>query len=407
MFSVFKYAQGYVTISVTGTFCERFLNVCAAKDILLWDVVRVSETSLRCRMTLKAFHTLPEITYRTGVKVNIISKHGLPFFFRTYRRRKLLLAGALLFLIFTVISNLFVWEIEVRGNETVRTADILQMLEGQGVKKGVLRHQVDQKFIKNRALIEMPSLAWLWIDKKGSKLIVEVRERIPIPEIFDPHYYCNIVASKDGIIDSMTVKNGSPAVAAGDTVLKGALLVTGKLTYEDKPEITYTQAEARVVARVWYEKTERFSRLSVTKTETGNSISQWTLQLFGKEIPLFHNDSSPYETACTETRQIFFLPLGKSGGIGLFSQTHTEFTVSEEIHSAESTANYGVQILKNKIDEEAASDAEMVAVSHAYKEINDDTVEVTVKAEYKENIAIKIPGETSTTIREEDTKSQT
>ncbi len=407
MFSFLKYVHGYVTVSVSGTFCERFLNVCAAKNILLWDVTRISETSLHCRMTIKAFHALPEITHRTGVKVSLVSRHGLPFFFQTYRKRKLLLIGVLVFVLFTIISNLFVWEIEIRGNEAVKTSDILQMLENHGVKKGVLRHRVNQKFIKNRALIEMPSLAWLWIDKKGSKLIVEVRERIPVPEIFDPHYYCNIVAAKDGIIESMTIKNGFPTVAVGDTVLKDTVLVTGKLTYEDKPEITYTQANASVVARVWYEKTEQFSRLSVTKTETGNSVSQWTLQLFGKEIPLFHNGSSPYETARTETMQRFFLPLGKFGGIGLFTQKHTEFTVSEEIHSAESTADYGVQVLKHKIDEEASSDSEVVAISHTYKEINDATVEVTVKAEYKENIAVKIPGETSALPQEENTESQT
>ena len=407
MFSFFKYVHGYVTVSVSGTFCERFLNVCAAKNILLWDVTRISETSLNCRMTVKAFRSLPEITYHTGVKVTLISRHGLPFFFETYRKRKLLLIGVLIFVMFTIISNLFVWEIEVRGNETVKTSDILQMLEGQGVKKGVLRYRVDQKFIKNRALIEMPSLAWLWIDKKGSKLIVEVRERIPIPEIFDPHYYCNIVAAKDGIIDSMTVKSGSPTVAVGDTVLKDTMLVTGKLTYEEKPEITYTQAEARVVARVWYEKTAQFSRLAITKTETGNHVSQWTLQLFGKEIPLFHNGTSPYETAQTETKQYFSLPFGKHGGIGLFSKKYTEFSVSEEIHSAESTADYGVQILKNKIDEEAAPDSEVVAVSHAYKEINDTTVEVTVKAEYKENIAVKIPGDIPELPEEESSASKT
>ena len=168
-----------------------------------------------------------------------------------------------------IVANQFVWVIEIRGNEKVKTTDIVEALKAEGLKKGVPKAKIDQQLLKNRMLIRLPSLAWLWADKRGSKVIVEVRERIPVPEIFNPDDYCNIVAAKDGIIDAMLVKGGIPVVAEGDTVLADTVLVTGKITSELKPDIRYVQAEAQVFARVWYEKTEQFSRITSVSTETG------------------------------------------------------------------------------------------------------------------------------------------
>ncbi len=40
--ALFSYFRGYLVITVTGNFTERFLNVCTAQNILLWDITRIS-----------------------------------------------------------------------------------------------------------------------------------------------------------------------------------------------------------------------------------------------------------------------------------------------------------------------------------------------------------------------------
>lgn len=84
------------------------------------------------------------------------------------------------------------------------------------------------------------------------------QERVPVPEIFNPDEYCNITAAKDGVIDSMIVRNGIPVVKIGDTVLKNTVLVTGKIPNAAKPETRYVQSDAQIFARVWYEKENNF-----------------------------------------------------------------------------------------------------------------------------------------------------
>ncbi len=391
MLVLLSFLKGYLTVTVCGTFCERFLNVCATKNILLWDITRISERAISCKISVPAFRRLIPISYRTGVKVHITGRHGFPFLLQKYKKRKLLLAGGLIAAVFLVVANQFVWDIEIRGNEQVKTADILSALNEEGLKIGVPKAKIDQQLLKNRMLIRMPSLAWLWADKRGSKIIVDVRERIPVPEIHDPNAYCNITAAKDGIIDSMIVKNGVPVVKEGDTVLKDTVLVTGKITSDLKPDIRYIHADAQVFARVWYEKTKEFSRLSQIRTETGKKKTRCKLVLFGREIPLYSNQK-PFAVYDTETRRRELSCFGNYLGITLVSDTFTEITLSEELHTADSTATYGAQILKEEIEGEVAPSSTLVAISDRYQEVDETSVSVTVRAEYIENIAQKIPG---------------
>lgn len=391
--SLLFFLRGYVTITVSGHFPERFLNVCTQKNILLWDIVRVSEKTVRCRITARGFKKLIPISYRTSVHIHIIAKHGFPFLLYRYKKRKLLLLGTLLFFLFMIIINQFVWAIEIKGNHMVKTTEILRVLEEEGVKIGTPLSKIDQQHLKHRALLKLPKLSWLWVDKSGSKLIVDVREGLPVPDIHDASLYCNVKAAKDGIIDSMIVKNGIPVVKEGDTVLKGMVLVTGKIPASLKPEIRYVHADAQIFARVWYEKTQRFSRLAQTRTETGKQKKHYTLTLFGKNIPLFHNGKAPFPEFSETTNKTDVSFFGRYLGITLSKTVYREVTITEERLTLESTVSNGVNHLKSQIDQEARINSTPVSFSHDFKEVDDTTVEVIVTAEYIEDIAEKEQGE--------------
>jgi len=389
MLRLISYIRGYLTVSVSGTFCERFLNVCAAKGILLWNIVRISDRSLRCCLSVAAFRKLPPISYRTGVRVHILCRHGLPFVIKQYKKRKALVFGACFAMAIFVIANQFVWDIEIRGNETVHTKDILEALSEEGLYIGARKSRIDQQTLKNRMLIKMPSLAWLWADKQGSKVIVDVRERIPVPALYDAGDYCNVVAKKDGVVHSMIVKNGVPTVKEGDTVLKGTVLVTGKIPSELKPEIRYVRAEAQVFARVWYEKTERFSRLSEERTETGKQKRRVHITAFGKTFPQ-KTKEPPFAECDVETKRHKLSFFGKETGIVVETAVYREVEVSGKRHTAETVAAEGVKALKKQMDAECSPTAELIAVSDGFREVDEETVEVTVRAEYLEDIAVQV-----------------
>ena len=93
------YLKGFLTITVSGRFCERFINMCASRGILLWDVVRISDCAIRCKISRSDFKKISEIITDTNVTAQINIKHGLPFFMEKHKKRKIALFGCFIFVV--------------------------------------------------------------------------------------------------------------------------------------------------------------------------------------------------------------------------------------------------------------------------------------------------------------------
>lgn len=384
------YIKGYLVIRVSGHYPERFLNVCAARGILVWDIKRLSEHTIRLKISIRGFRKLTGIAAKTAVRIHIIAKCGLPIALHRYRRRKILLGGAAVCLLILIVLNQFVWDIQINGNDNVPSGLILKNLEECGLYVGQLRLFVNQKKLKNDMLIKMPDLSWIWAEKSGSKIIVNVKEKQPAPEIFNPDDYCSIVAAKDGVIDSMIVRNGMPAVKLGDTVQKNSLLVNGMIESERNIPTRYLNAEAEVYARTWYEKTKAFSRIQTNRDETGNAEKKYRLKLFGLEIPFYRNPNPTYEEYNEEQKNHELSFFGNYLGISLSCDVYKEVSLTYTLLSQDSVIENGIREVEEEIDQMTLPDSELVKSTPTYHVIDDDTVEVTVIAEYIENIAQKV-----------------
>ncbi len=384
------YLKGYLIIRVSGRFPERFLNVCAARGIYVWDVVRLSESSIRLKISIKGFKMLRHAAVNTGVKVKILAKCGLKVMLYKHRKRKILFIGIAVFILGVLSLNQFVWDVDVVGNEELPKNVILKNLEDCGLYIGQLRLKIDQKKLKNDMLIKMPSLSWLWVEKNGSKIIVNVKEKKATPEIFNANDYCSVVAAKDGVIDSMIVKNGLPTVKIGDTVQKDSLLVSGMISSERNVPTRYLNAEADIYARTWYESTKAFSRIHTTREKTGNTTKKYTLKLFGNELNLYKNPNPVFDEYEVSKKDYEISFLGNYLGITLLVNTYEEVKLTNSTLAQDDVIEYGIRQVEEQIDRLTLPDSQLLKSTPTYKIIDEDTVEVSVVAEYLENIAQKI-----------------
>lgn len=384
------YLKGSVVLRISGTFPERFVNVCAARGILLRDVKRLSKNSIRLTMSIHSFRLLPPIARRTGVRVKILRKSGFFPMLQKHRKRKVLLIGTLVFMLLFIGMNQFVWKIEIVGNEKIPSTTILENLKDCGLSVGAFRHNLNQKKIKNDMLIKMTDLSWLWAEKKGSKVIVTVKEKIPIPEIFDANDYCSIVAAKDGVVHSMIVRNGFPTVTIGDTVQKNSLLVSGMLESERGVDTRYLQAEAEIYARTWYEKTKAFSLFSRDAKESGAHTTRYRLSLFGLDIPCFLGKENPYNESISESELYELSFFGNYLGISLSKVTYREIEYEDVRLAQDFVIENGIRELCDAIDADVLPNSELLHSTPSHHAIDEDTVEVTVVCEYLENIAQKV-----------------
>ena len=138
MFRFFLFLKGYLLMEISGYGAERFINLCKLKDIYLWELKPYANKYLM-KISVRDFNMLEEIIHKTDVKVDILKKYGLPFFFqkkhsRAYNMIFLIIAMSLIF-----ISNLFVWKIEFSGNLTVSDEQIEDFLKKHDVDIGSLK----------------------------------------------------------------------------------------------------------------------------------------------------------------------------------------------------------------------------------------------------------------------------
>lgn len=80
MIGFFRFLKGYLRIRVWGYSPERFMNLCCNHDILLWDIEKCADGSYNMNISLSGYFQIRPFVRKTGTKVAVLNKFGLPFF---------------------------------------------------------------------------------------------------------------------------------------------------------------------------------------------------------------------------------------------------------------------------------------------------------------------------------------
>ena len=107
---------------------------------------------------------------------------------------------------------------------------LLGRLSEEGLRIGAMHRKIDTENLRNSILIDMPELSYIYVNFSGAEARVIARPRKSAPEILEENVPCDIIADKDGIIESITVKSGNPEVKRGEAVIRGQMLVSGYIT---------------------------------------------------------------------------------------------------------------------------------------------------------------------------------
>ena len=109
-----RWVMGTVRFSIRGA-PEQFLNQCARNGISLWNIEK-KETFTACIFAGGYRHLLPAAR-KTKCVLKVQERRGMPFRLAFLRRRKGLVAGAVLAFLLIQVLSLHVWSVEVSGNE--------------------------------------------------------------------------------------------------------------------------------------------------------------------------------------------------------------------------------------------------------------------------------------------------
>lgn len=384
---ILNYILGFVRISVEGYFVERFINLCVSKKILLWRTKREKSTLLKANISISDFRKLSYIAKQAKCRVKLEEKKGLPFIFNKYRKRKIFFI--LLFIIMVGIISLsnFIWNIQIEGNSKISTEELLQTLKEEGLDIGKLKGSINTREIINRMRLDRNDLAWIGIEIKGTNAVVRVVEADLKPDIIPEDEYCNIIATKPGIIVKVNARNGTPVVKEGDVIREGTILVAGWL--EGKYTGTrYVHANGEVKAKVWYSQTEIVPLKEVKNERTQKEENKYSVKINNFQIN-FYKTLSKFEKYDTivENKKIklfsdFYLPLE------IVQRTNYELSEVEEIHTKDEAKNIAIQRAKEKLEEQIEDKESILNTYINYKE-DENQIEAQVIYEVLEEIGTK------------------
>ena len=368
MTNILKFIKGYVVIRLGGYAPERFLNLCSHHHIILWGMRSVGTEYEMC-VSIGGFRRLRPLVRKTRTKVVILERHGLPFILHRYRNRKLFAAGAVAGAVLLYVMSLFIWNIHIEGNYSLSDPVVLGYLENIGIVHGMKKKDVHGEQIEEMLREYFPEITWAAARISGTRLLISVKENEALSQIPEKQETpCDVVASKDGIISSIVVRQGIAQVKAGDTVKEGQVLISGEIPiYDDSGQVAavrYVPADGDVTAVTRYDFSEQFPRIHTVQWETGRRKTGFYLQAgpwsFVFLLPEGGKEQWVYLTETSQARLFsnFYLPVywGEIQGkeVEYYESFYTESEmeqVSEGIYQnfVKNLNEKGVQIIQNDV----------------------------------------------------------
>lgn len=343
---------GCVTVKADYDNITALLNLCMYYCIPYTDFTPEAD-GVRLTFRLSAVRKLQKEADARGVKYDIVEKYGLPIFLGRYKYRFGIFLGVILAAALVFMSEQFVWDIDVVGNESITTGEIRALLEAEGFSVGTYIPDANTDKIENRILMNTNKISWMSINIIGTVAQVQIRElEAPGSEVSEIKY-ANLVAKKSGLVEEVRILRGNVVVSAGKYVEKGDLLVSG--LYDSLQEgIRFTDASGEVYARTTTEFYIEIPYDYEEKVYNGVEYYDKYLNFFDYSINISKN--SRKEEALYDKITIvenFCFPDGKETPFGLFTVKYMEYETVTKRRTAQEAENLAYFELSARLAEAA------------------------------------------------------
>ena len=204
--------RGQVRIRVECAFPERVLNICAEHGLRFWDLRWESAVAFTFTLYRRDWKKLRRLSRRLDCQMEAVNWRGTPFFLGRLRHRYGLWVTLTVCVALLLCGSFFIWDFEIEGNEAISDIEILRALEKYDVGFGSFGYGVNSFRLRNDLMLELPELSYIAINVRGCRAYVQVRERIPAPEIISRRQPGNTVAARDALVTAVQPWDGEKMV---------------------------------------------------------------------------------------------------------------------------------------------------------------------------------------------------
>ena len=339
MMGIFRSIAGMLTLELTSADTAGSLASIANLGIPVFSVQHVNELTMRFQVPRQEFRKLKKHAAKKGETLRLLRKQGLYWDMKQMLHRPVLGVGLLLLVILLCYIPGRIFFIQVEGNHTIPSRHIIAAAEECGIRFGASRREVRSEKMKNALLFSLPQLQWAGINTYGCTAVISVSERAVTQETDQNHEISSIVASRDGLILSCTVRGGNGLCTQGQVVKEGQILIS---PYTDCGLcITATRTEGEIIALTSRELTVMTPSQQLNRGTIQTETAKYSL-IIGKNRINFYKGSGISDASCGKmySKYVLTLPGGFELPVTLLKETVTTYD-----HAAEELSQDAANVL--------------------------------------------------------------
>ena len=375
-----KYVKSSCLVRVETLFPEKLMNRLQSSGIALWGIKKdnVSLSFWCFKQDISEAEDLSSAFVRTFAVVN---ENGLPKIKKAvYQKRVLLACFALCFAALLFLSSR-IWKINIYALRETEQGDVIDYLYSVGVKQSMSIASLNERQLRADMLAHFDGFADVAIERKGTELSITVKEKNSVVVSYDKRLAVNIVAAEDALIDRVEVFNGTAAVAVGDYVKKGDVLISGELDVADSVD-GEVKKKVHAMGNICAYKKEIFNDIYIhmyTPSENAEYSSDKYIKLGQRTFMLGKKETSenavPFESCDNNIHIAWFEIPVLYDEIKWYNindcTLKDEYEISREIYSA----------VESKI-----FDAELIDLVYYAEPCDNHTLKIKAEVEYLYNI---------------------
>jgi len=295
------FTRSYVVIKGNLQNKERLFHALTKEKIVVYKPT-IKEKFLYFAVNVKDMEKTFAICEKLCYTILIWWDIGLKNLFSNILCKVGIVVGLLLGIIAVMVSNLYVWKIEITGNQKLDDVVIQRFLKENNIRVGTKKNfSTTNLTIK---LNELDGVEDSVIRIVGTTLKIDIVESTSfIPP--DTQVKTEVLSDFDGVVTQIIVNSGTAAVKIGDIVKKGDVLIKGEFTNQ-AGDVVSIPAKGKVYGTVAYSAHKVVSTQCVKKTygkvNTKNTLSIFGIKIGRAKVP------NGYECKAN-TKKFFLLPI--------------------------------------------------------------------------------------------------
>ena len=344
-----KVQPGYVKIIISSASKSSAMNVILINCLTYKSSKILDDGSLELKIKASLRSKFQSVFKDNMIEAEFSDNLGFSAYIWRYNRRFGLIFGMFLLFLCVYTSSLFVWRIDIEGNQGVSKEEIISTLEKSGFSLGTFIPTIDYDDLHNKFLLNSEEISWISVNIKGNVATVLVKERL-IENEKPSNTYTNVVAASDAQILTIQLYDGKKVISIGDIVKKGDLLISGVIDSQSQGT-RYVHADGVIKGYVNKHISVKIPLNSTEKRYTGSSHTEKTLKIFSKSInfsPKYRNSYIIYDKIESRKKICIFgrieLP------IEISTVTYSEYELTPVSYSYDEAVDMAFSELRYKLD---------------------------------------------------------